>query len=158
MVLDIDEVRHRMEKFNWVKEVTVRKVYPDKLHIRVVEREPVGIARLDKLWLFDANGVFLDEYRPSEHGLDWPVLSGLQQDAGNPQAGEENLERIRRYLEFLQEIDAGRARIPSSFPRSTSRTPPTWWSSPWKGCPGYSWVTKSWAPGCRNTSRSSSGR
>lgn len=110
MKLDTQELMQRVEKYNWVRSVTVRKVYPDKLFIRIVEREPIGVARLDKLWLFDESGIFLDEYRPSEHTLDRPVLTGLR-EASDPLASDENLERIRRYLEFLREIDGGGANL-----------------------------------------------
>jgi cell division protein FtsQ len=110
MTLDILELRQRIEKFSWVKGVSVRKVYPDKLYIKIVEREPAGIARMDKLWLFDESGVFLDEYRPAEHAVDHPVLSGLH-DASDPMAQDENLERIRRYVDFLKLIDASGTRV-----------------------------------------------
>jgi len=104
MRLNIDALRARLEKFSWVRAVTVRKVYPDRLYIKVVERVPAGIARMDKLWLFDADGVFLDEYVPAVHAIDRPVLVGLH-DGTDPMAADENLERIRMYVAFLTAID-----------------------------------------------------
>jgi cell division protein FtsQ len=103
MRLDINALRGRLEKFSWVRHVTIRKVYPDRLYIKVEERVPVGIARMDKLWLFDADGVFLDEYVPAEHEVDRPVLAGLH-DATDPMAADENLERIRTYVTFIGAI------------------------------------------------------
>jgi len=106
MLLDAHELCRRMRNFSWVKDVTVRKVYPDRLYLQVVEREPIGIARMDKLWLFDEYGVFLDEYVPSRHQVDKPVLAGLHELA-DPMTSDDNLERIRRYSDFLREIDQG---------------------------------------------------
>jgi len=106
ITLDIDELRSRIESVNWVREVTIRKVMPDQLRIVVREKRPVGVARTDRLWLFDTNGDFLSEYQPARHDIDCPVLIGLMND-GDPLSHDENRERIRRYLEFVREIDGG---------------------------------------------------
>lgn len=106
MLLDAHELCRRMRNFSWVKDVTVRKVFPDRLYLQVVEREPVGIARMDKLWVFDESGVFLEEYIPARHQVDNPVLAGLH-EISDPMAPDDNLERIRRYSDFLREIDQG---------------------------------------------------
>lgn len=110
MEIDLEMLRQRVEKYNWVKSVIIRKVYPDKLHIKIEERVPAGIARIDKLWLFDENGIFLDEYRPASHQIDLPVLVGLQ-DGTSGTAQDDNMEKIRRYLGFLKDIDAGERRL-----------------------------------------------
>jgi len=112
ITFNIKELRKRIENLNWVRNVTIRKIFPNRLAIHVTEKKPVGIAKTDRLWLFDVNGDFLGEYLSSKHNLDRPVLIGLQSD-NDPMAGDENRERIRRYLQFIKEIDNGEKKLSS---------------------------------------------
>ncbi len=110
MQIDIDGLRNRIERLSWVKRVVVRRDFPHQLRIQISERQPVGIARMENLLLFDREGVLLDEYIPSVHKIDRPVLSGLKSPT-DPMAGSDNRERISRYLDFLREIDQGGANL-----------------------------------------------
>ncbi len=72
-LVDLDSVRVAVLNLPWVKAVTVRRVWPDRLHVRVVERQPA--ARWEAGGLVDVDG---DAFRPAVQevppGL--PVLSG----------------------------------------------------------------------------------
>ena len=41
--VDVDEARARLEALPWVKSAEVRRVWPDRIYVRVVERQPVAI-------------------------------------------------------------------------------------------------------------------
>jgi cell division protein FtsQ len=74
--LDLDRIGERIEENPWIAGAQVRRVFPDKLHIRVEERVPRAIVRLDYLYYLDASG---EIFKMVEHGdrLDFPVISGI---------------------------------------------------------------------------------
>lgn len=41
--VDVDEARARLEALPWVESAEVRRVWPDRIYVRVVERKPVAI-------------------------------------------------------------------------------------------------------------------
>jgi cell division protein FtsQ len=47
VTLDVTGARHRIEALPWVREATLRKVYPDKLLIEIKERAPFAVWQRD---------------------------------------------------------------------------------------------------------------
>jgi cell division protein FtsQ len=45
--VDVDEARARLEALPWVQSAEVRRVWPDRIYVRVVERKPVAIWQND---------------------------------------------------------------------------------------------------------------
>lgn len=45
--VDVDEARARLEALPWVESAEVRRVWPDRIYVRVVERKPVAIWQND---------------------------------------------------------------------------------------------------------------
>ena len=43
VTLDVKEARERIESLPWVKEVTLRKIYPSTLHVELKERKPFAV-------------------------------------------------------------------------------------------------------------------
>ena len=41
--VDVDEARARLEALPWVKSAEVRRVWPDRIYVHVIERQPVAI-------------------------------------------------------------------------------------------------------------------
>ncbi len=72
-LVDLDSVREAVASLPWVKAVTVRRVWPDRLHVRVVERRVA--ARWDGGGLVDEDG---EPFSPAQQHLpeDLPVLAG----------------------------------------------------------------------------------
>ncbi len=66
--VNIKEVEEKLvENLLWLKEVKLNKVFPDKVIIRVIERNPyIKIAYRNKLYLVDDEGVILDEIDKDE--------------------------------------------------------------------------------------------
>jgi cell division protein FtsQ len=46
----------RLKEHPWVKDVSVRKTFPDTLVVRIVERKAVAMINSDALWYVDAGG------------------------------------------------------------------------------------------------------
>src|SRR5436190_18449279 len=44
--VDMEDVRIRVEQIQWVRYATVQRILPDQIIIKVAERVPVGLARL----------------------------------------------------------------------------------------------------------------
>jgi cell division protein FtsQ len=43
LYVDVDEARARIEALPWVKSAEVRRVWPDRIQVRIVERSPVAV-------------------------------------------------------------------------------------------------------------------
>src|SRR5262249_37811568 len=77
--VDLEGVRERVEALKWVRFATVQRVLPDTIAIKIVEREPVGLARIHgELFQFDAQAELLDQDRGA--GVNFPILDGLSPD------------------------------------------------------------------------------
>jgi cell division protein FtsQ len=68
----------------WVASVTVRRILPSTVDVRIVEREPVAIARLgQQLYLVDGTGVIIDDYGPQYADFDLPIVDGMAAPASD---------------------------------------------------------------------------
>jgi cell division protein FtsQ len=98
--LDLKEIAHRVEALPWVRSCEVRRVLPDKLTVRVIERQPVALIRLDKLYYVDEDGTPFQEPAPGET-LDYPILTGWEDQVRKKGMGKE---RIEEALWFIREV------------------------------------------------------
>jgi cell division protein FtsQ len=81
--LDLEELRRKLLLSPWVKDVQLTRMLPATLTLRVVERRPLGIAVLGRLYLMDEEGTFLDELGPRYADLAPPLVRGLTDGEGN---------------------------------------------------------------------------
>jgi cell division protein FtsQ len=96
--INLDEVRERVEGLKWVRFANVKRVLPDKIAISIVERQPVGLARVRKMILqFDTEAELLD--RDHGTGMTAPILDGL-----NPNDREGNKKKVKLYTRILEEL------------------------------------------------------
>lgn len=56
--VDVHQIKQSFEQLPWVKKAEVRRFWPDKLEIAVIERQ--ALARWDKNGLIDVDGVWFD--------------------------------------------------------------------------------------------------
>jgi cell division protein FtsQ len=76
---DLERARARLMRSPWIREATLRRQLPSTIEIAVVEREPIGLARLDeRLYLVAADGTLLAEFGPGHEEYDLPIIDGLQ--------------------------------------------------------------------------------
>jgi cell division septal protein FtsQ len=96
--VDLNAIRERVERLDWVHQAIVQRVLPDQIIIKVMEREPIGLARIGgEVYQFDADAKIL--------GLDpvssasFPILDGLRR---NDVAG--NVKRVGIYQTVMEEL------------------------------------------------------
>jgi cell division protein FtsQ len=88
------ERRRRLLAVDWVEDASVSRVWPDRLVIRIRERQPVAFVSLRSgPLLIDAQGVLLEQ--PARAQFSFPVLSGVRE-------GETEAERRSHVRAFLQ--------------------------------------------------------
>ncbi len=103
--LSTREIGRRLLTHPYVREVSVRKAFPDKLVVRVGERRPVAMINLDSLYYVDERGeVFkrLTAYDPK--GL--PIVTGFSR-ADIAAKDPVSMQNLKRTIELLQCAGAG---------------------------------------------------
>lgn len=77
--IELASVRKAVEKNPWVERAEIRRVFPDRISIKITERRPVAFILLDRLYHIDAQGVIFATV-PEGHEIDHPILTGLHRD------------------------------------------------------------------------------
>jgi cell division septal protein FtsQ len=112
--IDFEQYRRRLMDSPWVESVTLWRVLPSTVEVRVVERSPLVIARVgQQLYLVDAHGVIIDEYGPQYREFDLPIVDGLISTAqeGGPLVEPERLRLVDRLLAAFGAQTALRERL-----------------------------------------------
>ncbi len=105
----------------WVADATLRRTLPSTIDVVILERAPLGIARIDgSLYLVDDRGAVIDDYGPNYVDLDLPIIDGLSASpaesyseggaapGARPGEAHANVYRVllaRRLLEALRARD-----------------------------------------------------
>jgi cell division protein FtsQ len=96
--VDLNSVRERIEQLKWVRYATVQRILPNTISIQIVERQPVGLARIrGELFQFDAQAELLEPERGG--GVNFPILDGLRAEDSNA-----NLNKVGLYLRVMDEL------------------------------------------------------
>ena len=78
LAADLEAGRESLLASGWVRDAVLRRVLPSAVHVRLDEREPVGLGRIgSRLYLVDETGHVIDEHGPRFADLDLPVIDGL---------------------------------------------------------------------------------
>ena len=96
--VDVEAVRAASRALPWVREASVRRVWPDSLHVAIVERQPV--ARWNDGTLMEADGSLFQPHGKAGE-LDLPKL------AGPIQSEREVLAAHRRFSSVLGPLGGG---------------------------------------------------
>jgi cell division protein FtsQ len=100
LFLDLAEVRDRLRQIPLVKEVSVRKLYPDRLLIEITEREPFAIWQKDgKLLVVATDGTPIQELN-DQRFTDLPFVVGKGANA-----------RVGEFLKIVDSAGDLRSRI-----------------------------------------------
>jgi cell division septal protein FtsQ len=84
LTVDLHVFQARLLDSPWVQSVTVRRILPSTVDVRIVERDPVAIARLgQQLYLVDGTGVIIDDYGPQYSDFDLPIVDGMAAPASD---------------------------------------------------------------------------
>jgi cell division protein FtsQ len=76
--LDLEALTKRLRTSPWVASTAVRRRLPDALVIEIVERVPLALAEVDRLYLMDGEGTLIDIFGPRTAQFDLPIVRGLQ--------------------------------------------------------------------------------
>ena len=97
--LDLSALRSRVKAIPWVESATTLRAFPDRIQIRLVERQPVGFVNLSgQIKLIDREGVVLEP--PKKGRFDFPVLWGL--DSLSSLADRKS--HLSLYLDFNRQV------------------------------------------------------
>ena len=99
--VDVEAVRKAALSLPWIREATVRRVWPDSIHIAVVERE--AMARWNDVGLLESDGSLFSPTRAREEQL--PQL------IGPPGEHVKVLTTYKRLIETLGEFGGGLKRV-----------------------------------------------
>lgn len=99
--LDLKEIAKRVESHPWIRSCDVRRVLPNKLSLRIVERRPIALIYLGKLYYVDEDGTPFKEPSPGET-LDYPVLTGWERRRWKKGEGKESIQEALRLLREVQ--------------------------------------------------------
>lgn len=119
LALDLPALKEKLLRSAWIQDAELARVLPATLTLRIVERTPVGIAVLDRLYLMDGEGVLLDELTPRYRDLPLPLVRGLSsggvlaperaQLAGRVLAALQRDPRLEAALSELEVTDGAAA-------------------------------------------------
>jgi cell division protein FtsQ len=100
-VVDLDEMRERIERLQWVRHALVHRVLPDQVVIKVIERQPIGLARINtEIFQFDIDAMILGlDSDTSSMGTSFPILDGLR-----PTDTEGNLKKVAIYSKVVADL------------------------------------------------------
>jgi len=93
------ERRRKLLAIDWVEDASISRIWPDRLIVRVRERQPVAFVSLRAgVLLIDRTGVLLDP--PAQAVFTFPVLSGI----GEGDSAQVRRERVRTFLDFQADM------------------------------------------------------
>lgn len=112
--LDCEERRKALQRVEWVKDAAVRRVWPNRVAVEIIERVPVaflqaparatGIAGQPVAYrplLIDADGVLLTPRGALPPDL--PLVTGIR-ETDHPEVRRDRIARAIRLLEALHEV------------------------------------------------------
>jgi hypothetical protein len=108
MSVDLAAIRLKIEALTRVREATVARILPDRVHINIVEREPAVLVRRNSgllVWL-DKDAVEIDEFsgRQNDRQKIPPTATGFAEGNLTSGAVAENRERVAIYKKIEQEF------------------------------------------------------
>jgi cell division protein FtsQ len=76
LAVSLQDLKNRLEELEWIKNVTIERRLPDKIHISISESIPVALGQRDrKLYIIDDEGSVIHE-KDLEPYLDLPIIIG----------------------------------------------------------------------------------
>lgn len=99
--LDAGEARARIEQLGWVKYAAVQRLWPDTVHVSVVERRPIALWQSSDgaYFLVDVEGNLIGQVSPTEY-TDMPVVARLD----DPSTAIPLLEALRERPDLMSRV------------------------------------------------------
>lgn len=104
------KLRRHLEKQNWIESATVKRKWPNKLHIRIWERVPMAIVNQDSgLAYVDKKGFIISPVLHTD-SLDFPIITGREKN--KPGNGQKQTEWLKDALSFISYAGGGNPVLP----------------------------------------------
>jgi len=103
--LSKEEIGRRILSHPFVREVVVRKAFPDKLVVSIEEREPVAMVNLDALYYVDEGGSIFKRLTAYD-AKNLPILTGFSRDdlaARDP----VTIRNLKKTIDLLRHAEEG---------------------------------------------------
>jgi cell division septal protein FtsQ len=103
--VDLERIRSGLKQLEYIREVEVRRLLPDTISLRITERVPLALARLDDgvLKCIDEDGTLFGGPQLLEKGIEAPLIGGVQQEGGN--AADTNRAYLASYRTLIADLD-----------------------------------------------------
>lgn len=104
--VNLAALRSRVETNPWIERAEIRRIFPDRISIKVTERHPAAVILLDQLYYIDAQGVIFARL-PKGLKIEYPILTGLHRDdfKTQPQQAWKLVSRALRVTGLLHRGD-----------------------------------------------------
>jgi cell division protein FtsQ len=101
--LDLYMIGGKIEEHPWIAQAVVERSFPDKVVIRVVEREARAVIDLDYLYYVDRSGIVF-KMLESGDDLNYPVITGIDRQylLDNPDQTESSLKLALQLMDELE--------------------------------------------------------
>ena len=97
--VSLGERRRELLALDWVADASVSRMWPDRLVVRVRERQPIAFVNTRAgVLLIDASGVLLDP--PPQAQFTFPVLNGVRERDSE----EQRRDRVRTFLRLQDDM------------------------------------------------------
>ncbi len=94
--LDLEDVTNALVSHTWIRSVSAKKVYPQRIEVGITERKPYSRIQLDKVYVMDNYGVLLDHDSPRYKNL--PLIiqpNKIEPELGHNVAGEGMIRSMK---------------------------------------------------------------
>ena len=103
-------LKKHLKKNNWIESTTVKRKWPNTLHIRIRERVPIAIINQgSELVYVDKKGVIISPVIHTD-SLDFPIITGLEKNE-KPQE-QQRTEWLQDALGFINYAGVGNPVLP----------------------------------------------
>jgi len=103
--LSKEEIGRRILSHPFVREVVVRKAFPDKLVVSIEEREPVAMVNLDALYYVDERGSIFKRLTAYD-AKNLPILTGFSRD-DLANRDPVTIRNLKRTIDLLRHAEDG---------------------------------------------------
>jgi hypothetical protein len=104
------KLKKHLEKNNWIESATVKRKWPNALHIRIRERVPLAIVNQgSRLAYVDKKGVIICPVVHTD-SLDYPIITGREKNKKNQE--QQGIEWLQDALGFIRYAGGGNPVLP----------------------------------------------
>lgn len=108
----LEEIREILKRNPWIRDVEVARQFPDKVRVKISEREPFALARRSDntvVWI-DRDGTMLGDQTKFNLEVVPPIISGLMEGTA-PKVMETNRQHLSLYQDLLNALDEQEPRL-----------------------------------------------